>query len=87
MGRQNYFQNSENQSKAVELGVAAWRAKHPAGMRPPSSQAIRESFDFAGGVTVSGSDNPTATCESFSLFTSKQTWETQGQQQPERSVA
>ncbi|MCL2623005.1 MAG: hypothetical protein FWD31_04990, partial [Planctomycetaceae bacterium] len=26
----------------------------------------------AGGVTVSGSDNPTATCESFSLFASKQ---------------
>ncbi|MCL2622776.1 MAG: hypothetical protein FWD31_03825 [Planctomycetaceae bacterium] len=26
----------------------------------------------AGGVTVSGWDNPTAGCESFSLFTSKQ---------------
>jgi len=41
-------------------------------MRPHSSQAACESFDFVGGVTVFGSDNQPATCESFSLFTSKQ---------------
>jgi len=46
--------------------------------RNNASQALSKSFDFAGGVTVSGSDNQPATCESFSLFTSKQQRETQG---------
>ena len=55
---------------------------HPALCALPSAinavQALSESFDFAGGVTFSGSDNQPATCESFALFASKQRRKTQG---------